>query len=122
MKYLIAKAGARYRHMLHTANAIACGHYTSPNIRPLIPLAGLDEDETRDHQEQYEQRWAGWDEFSPEYRIHRVRSLIFEKLCDEFLVDPLFGLEVRRKNCPVEFERAMEKNEMIELLCPAITL
>src|SRR5271156_6347343 len=37
---------------------------------------------------------------------------------DEFFVDPLFGLEVRMENGLVEFERAMEKNEVSELLCP----
>ena len=43
-------------------------------------------------------------------------------LRDEFFVDPLFGLEVRMENGLVGFERAVEKNEVSELLCPAITL
>lgn len=41
---------------------------------------------------------------------------------NELFADPSFGLGVRMENGPVEFERAMEKNEVSELLCPTITL
>jgi len=41
---------------------------------------------------------------------------------DEFFADPLFGLGVRMENGLVEFERAMEENEVSELPCPTITL
>jgi len=41
---------------------------------------------------------------------------------DEFFADPLFGLEAHMGHGLVEFERAMEKNEVSELLCPTITL
>jgi hypothetical protein len=43
-------------------------------------------------QERHAQRWAAWDEFSPEDHSYRIRSLQFKMLDMNFFVDPGFGL------------------------------
>ena len=105
-----------YRNLLRTIDDIARSHYTSPIVRALMPVAGLSEDERQERDQAYEQRWAGWDEFSPEERNYRVRSIIFKTLHDEYFVYPLFGLSGRIEDGLAAFELAIEQNEMSKML------
>jgi LDH2 family malate/lactate/ureidoglycolate dehydrogenase len=49
-----------YRNMPRRVNKIARSHYISPIVRPLKPVVGPSEDESRGQHERYAQCWAAW--------------------------------------------------------------
>ena len=99
-----------YRHLLRTIDDIARSHYLSPIVRPLRLVAGLSKEERQECEKSYGRQWAGWDEFSPEERNYRVRSLIFEALHDEYFGHPLSGFQRRVERGLTTFENGDREN------------